>query len=82
MKNPAEAGLVTAWGWLGGACTARTRTAIQTQFADRAHVVPVFGKTEKSCLKVGHNVSAIQHQYDHNTTIYPDGRSECVIAWT
>lgn len=81
MKNPAEAGLVTAWGWLDGACTARARTATQTQFADRAHVVPAFGKTEKGCLKVGPNVTAIQHEYDHNATTRPDERSECVIAF-
>lgn len=74
MKNPAEAGLVTAWEWLGGACTARARAAIQAQFADRAHVVPAFGKTEKGYLKVGPNVTAIQHKYDHNATKSSDER--------
>ena len=53
---------------------------IQAQIADRAYVVPAFGKTEKGCLTVGPNVAAIQQGYDHNATTYPDERSECVIA--
>jgi len=53
---------------------------IQAQIADRAHVVPAFGKTEKGCLTVGPNVAAIQQRYDHNATTDPDERSECVTA--
>ena len=49
---------------------------IQAQIADRAHVVPAFGKTEKGCLTVGPNVAAIQQRYDHNATTDPDERSE------
>ena len=74
MKNPAEAGLEQPWGWLVEACTADALGTIQAQIADHAHVVPAFGKTEKGCLKVGHDPTAMQHQYDHNATTYPDER--------
>ncbi len=52
-------------------------TVIQAQIADRAHVVPAFGKTEKGYLKVGHDATAMQQKYDHNTTTHSDERFTC-----
>ena|GEM_PF-6130759 len=67
---------MTAWGRPVERAQHVLWWATQAQIADHAHVVPAFGKTEKHCLKVGQNTTAIRHRYDHNTTKYPDEWSE------
>jgi len=72
---------VTAWGRPVKRAQHVLWWATQAQISDHAHVVHAFGKTEKHCLKVGQNTTAIRHRYDHNATKYRDERQYLSMAY-
>lgn len=65
---------MTAWGRPVKRAQHVLWWATQAQIADRAHVVPAFGKTEKHCLKVGPTSTRLWHEFDMSSTTGPDER--------